>query len=217
MKPMVTLKLPSTYSTGLDNMCEMVTISMALAATSVAMSAGGMVAQQLQTASAAKKAQKGEDRNFINQSKAQNEKADQLDKEAIDKKSIRAKEAMIEQGRLNVIQGESGLGGLSFEKTMDESLFNEGTDISSIESNRLASQRQLSYETENLAIQSGNRRSKIKKPDWIGGTLGVLGDAASTASSFSSRTPSSRTSSSGGFNTLRSGSNGTTQIPSGKS
>lgn len=183
--------------------------------------AAAMVAQNVQASGAAKDAQKGEDRNFINQSKAKNLEADQKQKEAIDTKTIRAREAAIEEGRLNVIQGESGLSGLSFEKTGDETQFNKGTDIASIESNRLAAQRQLAYESESLAIASRNRRNKIVKPDWIGGTLGVVAAGASAYKPSGGGSPTSGKTSSGGFNKLRNtnsrGSNKNTTIPSGKS
>lgn len=60
----------------------------------------------------------------------------QINQDAADKQSIRALEAMKERGRLTATAGEMGVTGNSVDKALQESLFNEGTDISMIESNR---------------------------------------------------------------------------------
>jgi multidrug resistance efflux pump len=64
------------------------------------------------------------------------EQQTQINQDASDKQSIRALEAMKERGRLNATSGEMGVTGNSVDKALQESLFNEGTDISTIEANR---------------------------------------------------------------------------------
>ena len=135
--------------------------------------AAAALAQNIQTSSSAKKAQKSEDRSFIAESVAQNLRGEQQNQAAQEKKSARAKESMIERARIKTIQGESGLAGNSFNRSLEEAEFNEGFDIASIESNRAAEQKQGGYEAEGLAAQSANRRNKIKKPDWIGGGISI--------------------------------------------
>jgi len=147
-------------------MCEAISISMGIAAAAA-------LAQNLTTTATAKTAQKSEDRNFIAQSVAQNLQMDQENMQAQDKKSERAKMAMIERSRLKTIQGETGLTGVSFDRVLEEAQFNEGFDMASIEANRAAKQKQGGYEAEGLAAASANRRNNIKKPDWIGGGISI--------------------------------------------
>ena len=64
------------------------------------------------------------------------EQQSQINQEAADKQSARALEAMKERGRLTATAGEMGVTGNSVDKALQETLFNEGTDISMIESNR---------------------------------------------------------------------------------
>lgn len=155
-------------------MCEPVSIGMAI------ISAGAMVAQQVQVAGEARRAKKSETANFLNQSKALNTRAEQVDDRAQMEKTERQKQAMIEQGRINVLQGESGLFGASHDYADTESMFNASFDIASLESNRRAEQEQLKYEGANLGISSRNRFNAIKKPDWIGTGLNIAGTALGT-------------------------------------
>ena len=147
-------------------MCEPISISMGIAAAS-------MLASNMATSASAKKAQKNEDTNFILQSQAQNLKGDQENQRAQEEKSKRAKDSMIERGKATAMWADTGLSGISYDKVMQESQFNQGFDMASMEANRSARQTQIGYESKKLLADSKNRRNNIRKPDWIGGGLSI--------------------------------------------
>lgn len=75
-------------------------------------------------------------RQYADNMAALEEQQNQINQQAADQQSARALEAMKERGRLNATAGEMGVSGNSVDKALQESLFNEGTDISMIEANR---------------------------------------------------------------------------------
>ena len=109
---------------------------------------------------------------------------DQTNKQAIDEMSVRARESMVESARLRAFSGESGLAGISNDRIQSESAFNLGTDISSIESNRQASLRQLYQEGREDRARSTSRINDIRRPSLIGTGLQIAGVAANTASNY---------------------------------
>jgi len=147
-------------------MCEPISISMGIAA-------AGMLASNMAKSASADDAQANEDTNFILQSQAQNLKGDQENQRAQEEKSKRAKDSMIERGKATAMWADTGLSGISYDKVMQESQFNQGFDMASMESNRAARQTQIGYESKKLLSDSKNRRNNIKKPDWIGGGLSI--------------------------------------------
>jgi alpha-glucosidase (family GH31 glycosyl hydrolase) len=150
----------------------------------IALAIASAAASTMQTMSTAKKAQKSEDQNFINASKTANLANEETDRKAIEEKSARTKEGMLERSRLAVLQGESGLTGNSFDRTETESMFNLGTDIASIESNRDSKAKQQHLQSKGLLAKSKSRRNAITKPDFIGAGLSIAGagvDAWSTS------------------------------------
>ena len=120
-------------------MCEPATIAMASLAIGAA-SAGMSYMQQSQQAKAQRRAVKD---NYAQQMQTLQLQYDQTNKQATDEMSIRAREAMIESARLRAISGESGLAGNSNDRIQNESMFNLGTDMASIEANRQSSLKQI--------------------------------------------------------------------------
>lgn len=152
-----------------------------LAAASLAvgvLSAGASFAQQADQASKTDKAAK---ENYAQQSEALKVQYEQTQKQATDDMSERAREAMIERARLRVIGGESGLSGGSNDRIENESQFNLGTDIASIESNRQNSMRQLKEEGKSLRAGSQSQINQIKRPSLIGTGLQIAGSAVDAA------------------------------------
>jgi hypothetical protein len=98
--------------------------------------------------------------------------------------SVRAREAMIEQARLRVIGGESGLSGGSNDRIENESQFNLGTDIASLESNRRNALNQLYQEGKSL--QAGNEAQirQVRRPSLIGTGLQIAGVATNAAANY---------------------------------
>lgn len=97
----------------------------------------------------------------------------QINSQAADKMNERAKQAKIEQGRLRTIQGESGLSGNSQDRVLGESLFNEGTDIASIEGNREASIKQSRMQAQATRSSSRNSLASVNQPSLIGTGLQI--------------------------------------------
>lgn len=124
-------------------MCDPMSIAMA------ALSTVGALAQQSAANSAADAQQDAARLQYSQNMEALREQQEQINQQAADQKSIRALEAMKERGRLNAAAGEMGVTGVSIDKALQESLFNEGTDISTIEANR------KNGITQNLRSMSG--------------------------------------------------------------
>jgi hypothetical protein len=104
--------------------------------------------------------------------------AEQLNKQAADEMSQRAREALIERGRLRVIASESGIGGLGNETLERQSRFNEGFDIASIESNRAAGVRQLQEAGRSNEAQTNMRLASVRSPSLVGTGLQIAGAGA---------------------------------------
>lgn len=163
-------------------MCEPTTIAIAALAIGTA-SAGMSYMQQSQQASAQRKAT---EENYAQQMKALQLQYDQTNKQTADEMSVRAREAMIESARLRAISGESGLAGISNDRIQNESQFNLGTDIASIESNRQATLKQLHQEGKSIRAGNQSQINQIKRPSLIGTGLQIAGVAASSAATYKS-------------------------------
>lgn len=108
----------------------------------------------------------------------------QTNQQATDEMSQRAREAMIERARLRVAGGESGLFGGSNDRIVNESSFNEGTDMASIESNRQNSLRQIEQEGRGIRAGSVSQMSRIQRPSLIGTGLQIAGQAVETGKDY---------------------------------
>src|SRR5688500_9871632 len=110
-------------------------IPLAIAGATLAIGAASAVTSHMQQAKQAKATERAIQDNYAHQMESLNLQYDQTNKQATDEMSVRAREAMIESARLRAFSGESGLAGVSNDRMQNESAFNLGTDISSIESN----------------------------------------------------------------------------------
>lgn len=127
------------------------------------------------------------------------EQQKQINQDAADKQSIRALEAMKERGRLNATAGEMGVTGNSVEKALQESLFNEGTDISTIEANRKNSVTQNTRNMSAAGVQlaSNINQAEAGRTSLLAAGLGIGGavvngynmNATRTASKAASTAP----------------------------
>lgn len=111
-------------------MCEPVSIAM------TALSIGSTLMKSKAANATADAQNQAAQAQYTDNMAALQEQQQQINQSATDQQSVRAIEAMKERGRLNATSGEMGVTGNSVDKALQESLFNEGTDISMIESNR---------------------------------------------------------------------------------
>lgn len=138
---------------------------------SVAQSALGYI-QQSQSAKAQTRALTEENDRQMEATQLQ---YDQNNKQALDKMSARGREAAIEAARLRVIAGESGIAGGSNDRVLNESAFNYGSDIASIESNRKATNAQLYEEAKSGRARTVSKINAIDRPSLIGTGLQIAG------------------------------------------
>lgn len=103
----------------------------------------------------------------------------QIDAQAADNMSARAREAMIEQAHLRVVSGETGLAGVSADRLATESAFNRGTDIASIASNRTNALNQAYLEARGAASSGQSKANSITQPSLLGTGLQIAGAGAS--------------------------------------
>jgi hypothetical protein len=100
----------------------------------------------------------------------------QINAQSAEQMTERARAAMIEQSRLRVIAGESGIsGGVSEDRIMRESKFNEGTDMATIEANRANNLKQTHLEAQGMRAGSVKQLSQVKQPSLIGSGLQIAG------------------------------------------
>lgn len=147
----------------------------ALLAISAGISAVGAIAQYSEAKSAADDATKSAQDSYNLQVKSVQEQQSQINQNAQDQQSQRAREATIERGRLKAIQGESGVMGNTEDRIMNESRFNEGSDIASIEGNRENAIKQSALDGQGLRANAQSRLNSIKQPSLIGTGLQIAG------------------------------------------
>lgn len=103
----------------------------------------------------------------------------QTNEQTSDAQSERARQAMVERGRLQAIFGESGMQGLSADRIFGESYFNEGTDIASLENDRQNKIQQLQLEKSGASAQYVSRVNSAPRPSALTAGLQIAGSAAS--------------------------------------
>lgn len=161
-------------------MCEPATILAVAAATSAVAATGGAVASYMQGQNQIEAAQRAAYDNAVLQNQQLQEQRDQISKQSANDITERARQAQIEQGRLRVITGESGALGFTQDRLLQDSEFQEGTDIATIEANRTSALKQtdfsaLSNYNQNVSSinQARNRAPTLLGTGLqIGGTLG---------------------------------------------
>lgn len=90
----------------------------------------------------------------------------------------RIKQGMIERAKIATISGESGALGLSSERLIGDSFMQQGTDLASIEQNRLNAQKQnfRDGKTAQTRSNSAYNEAQNKMPFLIGTGLTIAGD-----------------------------------------
>lgn len=114
-------------------------------------------------------------RNAQIQNQALEEQRDQIGQQAANDMTERARAAQIEQGKLRVIAGESGALGLSQDRLLEDSAFQAGTDMATIESNRESALKQtdltgLSNYNQNTSVVN---QAKNRAPTLLGTGLQI--------------------------------------------
>jgi hypothetical protein len=141
--------------------------------TAIAIASAGLnfVTQKQQADNTAAAAQEA---NRINMEAYAKQQA-QIDANAKDEMSDRAREAMVERGRLRVLSAESGLAGASSQQLERQSLFNEGFDLSRIEGNRKSAKEQSYLDAKAGRAQNQSRINTTRSPSLIGAGLQIAG------------------------------------------
>lgn len=99
----------------------------------------------------------------------------QINAAATDEMSDRAREALIERGRLRVAAAESGVTGNSTDQLERQSLFDEGFDMARIEGNRKNAQAQAYQDAKAGQAGAQSRVASVKRPSLIGAGLQIAG------------------------------------------
>jgi hypothetical protein len=150
-------------------MCEPTTIMLGLAiASSAAAYVGTSQAAAAKEKATIANAEQQQDSMLTQQWQARGQAQDQM--------SQRAKEATQERGRLAVISAESGLAGNTQDRLYNESLFNEGQDITSIQRNARNTQQQSELEKQGIRAQTQGQLNTIERPSALRTGLQIAGD-----------------------------------------
>jgi len=144
----------------------------------LAAQAASSVVGYFQASSQAKSQEAAIQANYAQQMEAAQEQQRQNNASAAQTMSERARESMIERGRLRAISGESGLAGVSTDRLFDQTRFNEGYDMATIEANRSNTSAQLYQEAKGLRAQSQSKMNAINRPSLIGTGLQIVGAVA---------------------------------------
>lgn len=102
----------------------------------------------------------------------------QINEQSALDKSERNKQGQLERAKMATIAGESGALGLSSDRLLADSFMQEGTDIASLEKNRLNNQTQTGYSNRQAQAngQSVNNRAAANAPSLLQTGLQIGGD-----------------------------------------
>jgi hypothetical protein len=140
-----------------------------------ALQIAAVVATTAMTASAANAQKKAIEQGYAQQMQGVQQQYDQINAQAAQQMSERGLEAMKERSRLRVLAGESGVSGISEDRIMNESRFNQGTDMATIEANRANNLKQTKMDAEGMRAGQMRQLSQIKQPSLIGSGLQIAG------------------------------------------
>lgn len=153
-------------------MCEPLTIAAIAAA---AASAGSAVASYSSGQAMIQATQDAANNDLALQLFQMNTQDQEVEKQAANDMNERAKAAQIEQGKLRVIAGESGALGISSDLLLMDSEFQEGTDIATIQANKVSALKQS--DTNKLSAYSNAQNTvnlaKNKAPTLVGTGLQI--------------------------------------------
>jgi hypothetical protein len=98
-----------------------------------------------------------------------NVRQQQINEQSALDKSERIKQGQLERAKLATIAGESGALGLSSDRLLADSFMQEGTDIASLEKNRLNNQTQTTYSNRQAQAngQSANNQAGANAPSLL--------------------------------------------------
>jgi hypothetical protein len=114
----------------------------------------------------------------------------QTDARAKEEMSVRARAALLERGRLTAIAADSGVTGNSQDRVLRESRFNEGYDITTIETNRTSQQAQIERARRSGDLTYARQLAAARGPSPLGAMLSIGGNVAGAyALNGGSRTP----------------------------
>jgi len=109
-----------------------------------------------------------------------NVRQQQINEQSALDKSERTKQGQLERAKLATIAGESGALGLSSDRLLADSFMQEGTDIASLEKNRLNNQTQTNYSNRQAQAsgQSNNNQAAANAPSLLQTGLQIGGEYA---------------------------------------
>lgn len=110
------------------------------------------------------------------------ERYGQINADAAEKQSARAREARIERARIAVAAGESGLGGLNAARLEGEAEGAAGRDMTRIASDRMAAERSAVLEMRGIRSRAQSDLNKLKYPSLVQSGLQIAGAYADYAS-----------------------------------
>lgn len=153
-------------------MCEPLTIAAIIAATA---SAGSAVASYSSGQAMIQATQDAANNDLALQLFQMNTQDHEVEKQAANDMNERSKAAQVEQGKLRVIAGESGALGITQDLLQQDSAFQEGTDIATIQANKVSALKQS--DTNKLSAYSNSQNTvnmaKNKAPTLVGTGLQI--------------------------------------------
>lgn len=119
--------------------------------------------------------------NQVLQNQQLEEQRSQIAKQAANDESERYRAAQIEEGKLRVITGESGALGLSADNLLMDSKFQLGSDISTIEANKISSMKQTDFTGMSNYNQNTStvNQASTRAPTLLGTGLQIAGSSTS--------------------------------------
>lgn len=163
-------------------MCEPATILAVAATTSALAAAGGAYMSYQNGQDQIEATSRAAYDNQVLQNQQLQAQRDEIAKQSANDMTERSRQAQIEQGHLRVISGESGALGLTQDKLLQDSSFQQGTDIATIEANRTSAMKQtdltgLSNYNQNV---SAINQAKNRAPTLLGTGLQIGGSLGSS-------------------------------------
>ena len=109
----------------------------------------------------------------------ENERLSQVNEQAAVDKTERIKQGLLERAKTSTIAGESGALGISSDRLVLDSFMQEGTDIATLEKNRLNQEKQSSYNNQQLEMggNNANRAAASSAPSLLATGLSIGGTA----------------------------------------
>lgn len=153
-------------------MCTGLEIAAVIAATAAA---GSAVASYSAGQQMVQATQDAANNNYAMQMLQLEEQSNEIEKQAANEMNERAKAAQIEQAKLRVISGESGALGISQDLLLVDSEFQEGTDIATINANKVSALKQNDISKLSAYTESRNavNMAKNKAPTLVGTGLQI--------------------------------------------